>query len=101
MNILAPARMTAIKHKLQREVFLPSEERLLAVVHVTRVGKKKKPSLLCAAVTTDKPVQAIVCAVKKSDKAENAFKKKATWPLRELKFLDAKDEASLVRYYLS
>ena len=41
--------MTAIKHTLQREVFLPAEERLVAVVHVTKAGKKKKSSFLCAA----------------------------------------------------
>ena len=41
--------MTAIKHTLQREVFLPSEERLVAVVHVTKPGRKKKASFLCAA----------------------------------------------------
>ena len=39
--------MTAIKHTLQREVFLP-KERLVAVVHVTKAGKKKKESFLCA-----------------------------------------------------
>ena len=41
--------MTAIKHTLQREVFLPSEERLFSVVHVTKEGKKKKACFLCAA----------------------------------------------------
>ena len=41
--------MTAIKHTLQREVFLPSEERLISVVHVTKEGKKKKACFLCAA----------------------------------------------------
>jgi hypothetical protein len=41
--------MAAIKHTLQREVFLPCEERLIAVVHVTKPGKKKKASFLCAA----------------------------------------------------
>jgi hypothetical protein len=40
--------MTAIKHTLQREVFLPNEERLVSVVHVTKEGKKKKSCFLCA-----------------------------------------------------
>jgi len=44
--------MTAIKHTLQREVFLPSEERLISVVHVTKEGKKKKACFLCAAGCT-------------------------------------------------
>ena len=43
------SEMAAIKHTLQREVFLPAEERLIAVVYVTKVGKKKKGSFLCAA----------------------------------------------------
>lgn len=41
--------MAAIKHNLQRDVFKPSEERLYAVVSVTKVGKKKKASFLCVA----------------------------------------------------
>lgn len=41
--------MTAIKHKLQREVFFPNEERLFSVVHVTKEGKRKKACFLCAA----------------------------------------------------
>ena len=49
------ADMTAIKHTLQREVFLPCEERLVGVVHVTKVGKKKKASFLCAAGQTSPP----------------------------------------------
>ena len=41
--------MTAIKHNLQRELFKPNEERLFAVVNVTKAGKKKKASFLCVA----------------------------------------------------
>ena len=61
--------MTTIKHTLQRQVFLPSEERLVSVVHVTKVGKKKKSSFLCAAVTTEKPIQARIYQVKQSEKS--------------------------------
>lgn len=81
--------MTAIKHTLQREVFLPSEERLISVVHVTKEGKKKKASFLCAAVTTEKPVTATIYQVKKQDRGD-VFKKKASWPIRQLKVFDAK-----------
>lgn len=42
-------KMAAIKHSLQRDLFKPSEERLYAVVSVTKVGKKKKASFLCVA----------------------------------------------------
>lgn len=41
--------MAAIKHNLQRDLFKPSEERLYAVVSVTKAGKKKKASFLCVA----------------------------------------------------
>ena len=41
--------MAAIKHNLQRDLFKPSEERLYAVVSVTKPGKKKKASFLCVA----------------------------------------------------
>ena len=40
-------------------------------------------------VTTEKPVQACLYQVKKSEKGDT-FKKKATWPLRQLKIFDAK-----------
>lgn len=36
--------MTSIKHILQKEVFLPNEERLVGMVNVTQSGKKKKGS---------------------------------------------------------
>ena len=81
--------MTAIKHTLQREVFLPCDERLLAVLHVTKSGKKKKASFVCAAVTTEKPIQALICEVKKSERGDS-YKKKLSWALRELRVLDAK-----------
>ena len=42
-------KMAAIKHNLQRDLFKPNEERLHAVVSVTKVGKKKKASFLCVA----------------------------------------------------
>ncbi|XP_070552598.1 exocyst complex component 1-like isoform X2 [Ptychodera flava] len=83
--------MTAIRHTLQREVFLPSEERLIGVVHVTIAGKKKKNSFLCAAVTTDQPAQVTVYKVKKSEK--DTYKKRESWPLTDLKKVDGKDEA--------
>ena len=43
------AKMAAIKHNLQRDLFKPSEERLYAVVSVTKAGKKKRASFLCVA----------------------------------------------------
>lgn len=42
------ARMTAIKHALQRDIFTPNDERLLSIVNVCKAGKKKKNCFLCA-----------------------------------------------------
>ncbi|KAK2160904.1 hypothetical protein LSH36_125g04004 [Paralvinella palmiformis] len=81
--------MTTIKHTLQRDVFLPNQERLIAVLHVTKTGKKRKASFICAAVTTQKPIQAFIYEVKKSERGES-YKKKLCWALRELRVFDAK-----------
>ena len=52
--------MAAIRHSLQKEVCDPTEETLLGILHVTKPGKKKKTSFLCAVVTKEKPVNAII-----------------------------------------
>ena len=36
-------------HALQREIFLPANERLSAFMNVNKISKKKKQTLLCAA----------------------------------------------------
>lgn len=41
-------------------------------------------------VTTEKPVQASLYQVKKAEKEREGFKKKMSWPLRQLKQFDAK-----------
>lgn len=83
--------MTAIRQFLHRDLFHPSDERLLGVVHVTKASKKKKISFLCVAVSTEKPICVTIYQVKKSDK--DVFKKRNSWPLRELKVVDGKDES--------
>ncbi|XP_052794557.1 exocyst complex component 1-like isoform X2 [Mya arenaria] len=87
--------MTTIKHILQKEVFLPNDERLVGLVNVTQAGKKKKSSkhsFLCAALSTsvEGTTQVNVYQVKKSDKGET-YKKKINWPLKDLKVVDGKD----------
>ncbi|KAL4230853.1 Exocyst complex component 1 [Mactra antiquata] len=89
--------MTTIKHTLQKDIFLPNDERLVGLVNVTQAGKKKKSSkssFLCAALSTgvDGNTQVHVYQVKKAEKGES-FKKKLTWMLRELKIVDGKDKA--------
>ena len=56
--------MAALRHSLQRELFLPAEERLVGLVHVTSAGKKKKvPCFLCIALTPDQTVGANIYKV--------------------------------------
>ncbi|XP_069049669.1 exocyst complex component 1 isoform X3 [Lepisosteus oculatus] len=81
--------MTAIKHALQRDIFTPSDERLLSIVNVCKAGKKKKNCFLCATVTTERPVHVQVVKVKKSDKGD--FKRQTAWELSNLAIVDAKD----------
>lgn len=82
--------MATIRHSLQRDVFEPTEERLVGVLYVTKPGKKKKTSFLCATINKEKPVYATIHQVKKTDK--DAYKKKSSWPLRELQVVDGRDE---------
>ncbi|KAK7070457.1 Exocyst complex component 1 [Halocaridina rubra] len=82
--------MATIRHSLQRDVFEPSEERLIGVLYVTKPGKKKKTSFLCATINKEKPVYATIHQVKKTDK--DVYKKKFSWPLRELQVVDGSDE---------
>jgi hypothetical protein len=58
--------MAAIRHTLQRVVFHPNDEQLLAVVHVSKLPKKKKTSFLCIAVTTENPICVTIYQVKHS-----------------------------------
>ena len=57
--------MAALRHSLQRELFLPGEERLVGLVHVTSAGKKKKaPCFLCIAVNSDRTVGSSIYKVR-------------------------------------
>ncbi|KAK3606322.1 hypothetical protein CHS0354_041956 [Potamilus streckersoni] len=83
--------MTAIKHTLQKDLFQPNEERLVAFVHVTKAGKKKRSSFLCATLSVAEGMnQTMVYQVKKAEKGE-VYKKKMTRYLRDLKVVDGKD----------
>lgn len=82
--------MAAIRHSLQKEVCDPSEEQLLGLLHVTKPGKKKKTSFLCAVISKEKPINALVHQIKKGDR--ESFKKKNSWHLRELLVVDGVDD---------
>lgn len=80
--------MAATRHSLQLELFRPNDERLVDVVNVVAATKKKKMSLLCAVVSTDKPVRVTIYQVKSSDK--DLYKKKHNWALRDLRLVDGR-----------
>ncbi|EEC10565.1 exocyst complex component sec3, putative, partial [Ixodes scapularis] len=82
--------MAATRHSLQCELFRPNDERLVDFVNVVKATKKKKMSLLCAVVSTDKPVRVTICQVKSSDR--DLYKKKNSWSLRDLRLVDARKE---------
>lgn len=80
--------MTALRHtvqrELQKEVFSPSDEKLLCVCHVSKAYKKKK-SFLCLTTALDNPGVPVLYQVKRNDK--NVFKKKQSWPLADVQVL--------------
>ncbi|XP_054735089.1 exocyst complex component 1-like isoform X1 [Anastrepha obliqua] len=81
-----------IKHILQKELFNNSGERVLSVVTVTKTFKKKRACYLCI-VTTPPPVPVVtVCLVKQSEQREGEYKKKRTWQLEEIKWVDGRNE---------
>ncbi|KAH6923801.1 hypothetical protein HPB50_007267 [Hyalomma asiaticum] len=82
------AAMAATRHSLQCELFRPNDERLVDVVNVVEATKRKKMSLLCAVVSTDKPVRVTLCQVKSTDK--DLYKKKHSWSLRDLRLVDGR-----------
>lgn len=85
--------MAAIRHTLQREIFAPSDEKLLSICFVSKTYKKKKTSFLCLVTTIDTPESLILYQVKKNDK--NIFKKKQCWPLADIQTVDAINNDSL------
>ena len=79
--------MAAIRHTLQRQVFTPSDEKLLSVCFVCKAYKRKKTSFLCLATSTDTPGSTLLLyQVKKNDK--NVFKKKQSWALTDIQTVD-------------
>ncbi|PVD35270.1 hypothetical protein C0Q70_06552 [Pomacea canaliculata] len=81
---------SAVKQALQQQLFLPNDERLIAMVPVFKVPRKRKSSYLCAVLnTSETPVTAHLYQVKKGDRGEN-YKKKLSWLLRDLRCIDGK-----------
>lgn len=89
--------MATIRHKLQKELFEPNNEKILSICHVEKLYKKKKTSFLCIVSNTNTHDITIVI-VKPNDKS---FKKKSVWNLIELKVLDGKcDDTTTLEFDL-
>lgn len=80
--------MRAIVSDLQRSVFQVDDERLVAVAHIIRVDnrKRRKPTFLCLAVTTDQPIAVRLYFVR--NEKEDFYKKKRQFTLRDVKTVD-------------
>lgn len=82
--------MATIRHKLQKEIFEPNNEKLLSVCHVEKLYKKKKTSFLCIVYNTNTHELSVVI-IKPNDKS---YKRKNSWNLSELKVLDGKNDSA-------
>jgi len=88
--------MTALRLRLQKEVFDGTEEHLFGLAHIIRQEKDKKKKrdwLLAIATTKDVPVYVKLYLLKKNEK--EVFKKKQEWHIRDLKILDGVSSESL------
>lgn len=84
--------LAKVKHILQKELFNGCGERLLSVVTVTKACKKKRACYLCIATTSPPLPIVTICLVKQIDQKESEYKKKRTWQLEEIKWVDGLSE---------
>jgi len=94
--MLTIGTLANIKHILQKELFngSGSGERLLSVVTVTKTFKKKdKRACYLCVVTTAPPVPVVTLyLVKQSEQRESEYKRKRSWQLDEIKWVDGRNE---------
>lgn len=94
--MLTIGTLANIKHILQKELFngSGSGERLLSVVTVTKTFKKKdKRACYLCVLTTVPPVPVVtLCMVKQSEQRESEYKRKRSWQLDEIKWVDGRNE---------
>ncbi|KAH8307372.1 hypothetical protein KR044_010959 [Drosophila immigrans] len=92
--MLTIGTLANIKHILQKDLFNANAERLLSVVTVTKTFKKKdKRACYLCVLTTAPPVPVVtLCLVKQSEQRESEFKRKRSWQLDEIKWIDGRNE---------
>ncbi|KAH8300433.1 hypothetical protein KR018_005356 [Drosophila ironensis] len=89
--MLSIGALANIKHTLQKELFLATGERVLSVVTVLK-KKDKKPCYLCV-VSTPPPVPVVtLCLVKQSEQRDGEYKRKRSWQLDEIRWVDGRNE---------
>uniref|UniRef100_A0AC35UGF2 Sec3-PIP2_bind domain-containing protein n=1 Tax=Rhabditophanes sp. KR3021 TaxID=114890 RepID=A0AC35UGF2_9BILA len=77
---------TALRSTLQKDVFAPDGDRLMAVAHVKNEGKKKKKEMfLCLVVSTETSISIKLALIKASD---DGFKKKEHFKLQDVTIVD-------------
>lgn len=92
--MLTIGTLANIKHILQKELFNGSGERLLSVVTVTKTFKKKdKRACYLCVLTTAPPVPVVtLCLVKQYEQRDSEYKRKRSWQLDEIKWIDGRNE---------
>lgn len=81
--------MSGIKFTLQQELFDNDDERIVSLVRVSDVIKKKKTSYLLLVANQKTPrIQYTIFQVQ-YEKGGGVYKKKRSWPIEEVKSVDA------------
>lgn len=80
-----------IKYILQKEICDSVDERIISVVHVSKLFKKKNTYYLCILTTIKPRVLISICQIKHE---KGIYKKKRSWELSELKQVDGRNEVA-------
>ncbi|KAJ8338381.1 hypothetical protein SKAU_G00373470 [Synaphobranchus kaupii] len=78
----------SLRSDLQRDIFTPQKERLLAVSSVWKGSRKRKGAILCATVSVDSWEKVSLATVKG---LRGNYKLSSRWPATELSLVDGKD----------
>lgn len=95
--------MAGIQLRLQKELFTPSNEQLMCLLHCVKStvgdkkdrGKRKKDAFLCLVGENDRFQQyggVSICELKGAEAEHQLPKRKRAWSLRELRAVDGKHE---------
>lgn len=80
-----------IKYILQKEICDTLDERIISVVHVSKLYKKKNTYYLCILSTIKPRVVISICQIKHE---KGVYKKKRSWELSELKQVDGRTDST-------